>query len=277
MPEIPAPSTDSVDFACPHCGAHATQYWHTVRADHTKARDNSPSLPLVPDPDFIAQFEATVAKISDPDKRAAQMKVLKSLRRMLDGMPFLQAEDNYHTTYTVLNLSISECHTCKQLGIWVYDKLIYPPTRTGPKPNADLPTDILRDYEEASAILALSPRGAAALLRLAIQKLCIHVGAKGDDISAMIGWLVQNGLSEKIKQALDAVRVIGNEAVHPGQLDLRDDGATASELFELVNIISDVMISQRIQKLYDKIPATKKAAIEQRDAKAKSPNATKGS
>jgi hypothetical protein len=64
--------------------------------------------------------------------------------------------------------------------------------------------------------------------------------------------------------------VFGNEAVHPGQIDLRDDGATATELFDIVNIIADVMITQplRIKNLYGKIPPNKRAGIEERNANA---------
>jgi hypothetical protein len=36
--------------------------------------------------------------------------------------------------------------------------------------------------------------------------------------------LVKNGaISEKIQQALDAVRVVVNNAVHPGELEIRDN------------------------------------------------------
>jgi Domain of unknown function (DUF4145) len=46
--------------------------------------------------------------------------------------------------------------------------------------------------------------------------------------------LVRKGLSPVVQQALDAVRVIGNEAVHPETLDLKDDRDTATTLFGLV-------------------------------------------
>ena len=65
------------------------------------------------------------------------------------------------------------------------------------------------------------------------------------------------------------VRVIGDEAVHPGFLDLRDDRDTASRLFELVNIIAEQMISnpKRVEEMYERLPESKRRAIEKRDGK----------
>lgn len=71
---------------------------------------------------------------------------------------------------------------------------MFPLTSNAPPSNKDLPPDILTDYNEASAILAHSPRGAAALLRLCIQKLCQHLGEPGKDLNADIGSLVKKGL-----------------------------------------------------------------------------------
>lgn len=145
--------------------------------------------------------------------------------------------------------------------------MVYPNAVTAPFANPDLPDDIKTDFEEARQISNLSPKGAAALLRLVIQKLCIHLGEPGKDLNTDIGELVQKGLPVKIKKALDVVRVIGNESVHPGQIDLNDNPGTAAKLFELVNIIADAMITQpkEIDKLFDGLPDGKKAAIEKRD------------
>jgi hypothetical protein len=85
-----------------------------------------------------------------------------------------------------------------------------------------MPDDLKRDYEEARAILNRSPRGAAALLRRAIQKLCMHLpGDESKDICVDIGAVVRKGLAERVQEALDAVRVIRNDAVHPGMIDLQ--------------------------------------------------------
>lgn len=162
------------------------------------------------------------------------------------------------------------CHHCNKYTIWVDEKLVYPFSGTAPLPNADMPEDVRLDYEEARNVLSISPRGAAALLRLAIQRLCKHLGESGDNINSDIGNLVKKGLPVKLQQALDSVRVIGNNAVHPGQIDLTDDIDTANKLFVFVNIICDNQISQpkQIDDFYQtKIPKNLKDAISKRDGK----------
>lgn len=89
----------------------------------------------------------------------------------------------------------------------------------------------------------------------------------------MIAELVADGLNVRVKQALDIVRVIGNESVHPGQIDVRDTPEMAERLFTLVNLICEKMISEpkHIEEMYAKLPPEKVAAIETRDKKALSP------
>ena len=115
--------------------------------------------------------------------------------------------------------------------------------------------------------LFLSPRGAAALLRLAIQKLVIFLEEKGDNLNQDIGNLVEKGLSPKIQKSLDVVRVIGGEAVHPGVLDLRDDQKTVGDLFGFFNLICETMISQpkHVDELYEGLPESKKEQVRRRD------------
>lgn len=84
----------------------------------------------------------------------------------------------------------------------------------------------------------------------------------------MIAALVKDGLSTKIQRALDVVRVVGNESVHPGEMNINDDAETARALFELVNIIAETMISEpkRIDQLFHSLPASKLEGIRARDA-----------
>lgn len=102
--------------------------------------------------------------------------------------------------------------------------MIYPSEGIAPLPHPDLSDDekdhIKDDYLEARTIVSQSPRGAAALLRLTIQKLVdriveernLPVKKNQKDLNGKIGLLLRNGLRKEIQQALDYVRVIGN---HP--------------------------------------------------------------
>lgn len=159
------------------------------------------------------------------------------------------------------------CTHCQNESIWIGTKLIYPASTQAPPPNLDLPEDILPDYQEASNIIGDSPRGSAALLRLCIQKLCKHLGEPGKNINNDIAALVKKGLNPTIQKSLDVVRVIGNEAVHPGSIDLNDSPDTAIALFNLVNIITEAMITQpkMIESLYGSLPDAKLEQIEERD------------
>lgn len=132
-----------------------------------------------------------------------------------------------------------------------------------------MPPDVKADFLEANEIVDKSPRGAAALLRLCIEKLMVHLGEKGKNINANIASLVSKGLDPRIQKALDVVRVAGNDAVHPGQIDWQDDKTIANKLFGLVNLIVETQISQakHIEQLYEEVvPQSVKDQIEKRDA-----------
>lgn len=169
----------------------------------------------------------------------------------------------------VKGLHVCQCSHCSKYSIWWAGNMVFPDSSTAPMPNPDLPEDIRRDFEEARNIVNRSPRGAAALLRLCIQKLCAHLGEPGKNINQDIAALVQKGLNPRIQKSLDIVRVVGNDAVHPGEIDLRDDPETAVHLARLVNFIADAMITQpkQIDTLYDSLPPGKKEQIEKRDGK----------
>jgi len=168
------------------------------------------------------------------------------------------------------------CFHCNGYSIWVNSKLIYPMSFSTPLPVENMPSDVLEDFNEARSIVDLSPRAAAALLRLALEKLMIDLGAEGKDLNSRIGNLVTKGLPKRLQEAADALRVIGNNAVHPGVLDLNDDSETAIRLFSLLNLIVEYMITKpnEINKLYEKIPIKVLAAIDKRDSNATPANST---
>ncbi|MDP1760194.1 MAG: DUF4145 domain-containing protein [Candidatus Woesebacteria bacterium] len=177
--------------------------------------------------------------------------------------------ENY-TTNEFKRTCISRCSNdlCGRECLWMNQIMVIPDMEGIPYPNDDLSDEIKEDYIEARSILSRSPRGASALLRLGLQKLCKQLGEPGKDINTDIANLVKKGLRNSIQKALDIVRVTGNESVHPGVLDMKDNREIALKLFELVNLIADVMISEikRVDELYEKVvPEDKKKAITDRD------------
>ena len=165
--------------------------------------------------------------------------------------------------------SVCFCAHCEEYSMWRDGKMVSPDFAGIEPSNQDLSDDIKADYEEAASILQKSPRGAGALLRLAIQKLCKELGEEGKNINNDIKDLVSKGLPSAVQKSLDVVRVIGNDAVHPGQIDLRDNAETAKALFKLVNLIAEKMITEpkEVEAIYDSLPDDKKQQIEERDKK----------
>lgn len=205
--------------------------------------------------------------IASPQKE----QLIQWIDKIAAGLVFLDRNQSGSYIYNdVGNLHLSECYNCKKIAVWVHDNLAFPAQRVGVLPNSDLPDELVADFEEARAIVGNSPRGAAALMRLVIQKLCAHLGERGKNIDDDIAHLVSKGLNPLVQKALDVVRVVGNEAVHPGTIDFKDDRDTALRLFGLVNAIADQMIThpKAVKEMYDQLPPGKLAAIEARNVKA---------
>ncbi len=185
--------------------------------------------------------------------------------------------DNWYFTgqegRNTASLITGHCQHCQNHTLWIVDKMYFPETGNAPFPNPEMPENVKKLYIEAASISLKSPRGAAALLRLAIQLLCKELGEKGTNVNNDIKELVKKGLPIIVQQSLDIVRVTGNDAVHPGQIDT-DDAEVVNKLFDLVNIIIEYMISlpKKVDSLYSTLPPDKIDGIKKRDEKKTLPN-----
>lgn len=173
------------------------------------------------------------------------------------------------------------CDHCSEQSLWEnitpdeenYDgpqigRLVLPASVTAEQAHPELPEECKRDFNEAREISGQSPRGAAALLRLSLQKLCAHLGGKGENINDDIKQLVGQGLAPQVQQALDLVRVTGNHAVHPGEISLEDSPEHVTVMFQMINLIVDELISRprQISERFNALPIRDLAAIAKRDA-----------
>ncbi|MFC4859698.1 DUF4145 domain-containing protein [Pseudomonas sp. MAHUQ-62] len=180
----------------------------------------------------------------------------------------------------------AECSHCEQSSLWRIQEyneengrlnpskgvMLFPDTGSAPNPEPDMPSDVREDYLEAASIFYKSPRGAAALLRLGLQKLCKHLGKSGENINSDIRDLSkENILPPMVIKVADTVRITGNNAVHPGEMSDKDFDYVASKLFDLLNFIVRKAITEpkELDDLYNRTPEKPREAAEKTDAKNK--------
>ncbi|MCR6591149.1 Uncharacterised protein [Campylobacter insulaenigrae] len=202
--------------------------------------------------DFL-NFSSSASKIYDG---IGKIKYTYSISSDLEFEKIESIIDFYSRVVPILSI----CHKCNKTTIWIDGKMIYPKPRLTPMPNEDLDENLKLDYEEASNIVQDSPRSACALLRLVLQKLLINLGEDKNINNAIKNLIDKKEIDEKLQKALDSVRVIGNNAVHPNELDLKDDIDIALSMFRIINYIADRMISSKkeIDEIYNILPENAK-------------------
>ena len=243
------PEFKSTKFKCPHCQVIAQQQWFDERSASSTVNKIISHLYY----DYRTGIENY------------QQKAVESFIRTVEE-EFTEGYGKFIPS----NFAISTCGSCGDLSLWVDQNIVYPKKTFIAPPNSDLNEDISALYHEAASIYSDSPKGATALLRLALQKLLIQVGKDGENINNNIKELVAEGLSPKIQHALDLLRVVGNNAVHPGQINLDDSSDIATKLFHVFNFIADEMITKPkdLELLYnDVVPENTKEHIKKRDAR----------
>ncbi len=177
----------------------------------------------------------------------------------------------YQGTMTTSGHWFCTCRHCGKNSFWFEKRMLVPSEAPVPPHHQDMPEECIVEYNEARDIVARSPKAAAALMRLGIQKLTAVIGEEGSNINDDIGSLVKKGMPVEVQQALDYCRVIGNNAVHPGELNIDDDPNIAHSLFEMMNFIVEDRITKpkKIDELYNVLPKGALKAVEKRDEKAK--------
>ena len=152
----------------------------------------------------------------------------------------------------VAGLSLCRCAHCRRISIWQDGRMVFPAYSPAPPAAPDLPDALVELYEEARMLVERSHRAAAAILRLVIQKLCIHLGEAGEDLEEDIESLTNQGLPVKIQDSLALVKVIGENAVAPGQIDEDDTPEIAMALFGVINLLVADRIThpKQMEELY---------------------------
>ena len=85
----------------------------------------------------------------------------------------------------------------------------------------------------------------------------------------VVAQAVKNGLTPQAQQALDSLRVIGNDAVHPEQLVMNEENAELifTSLCRLLNLVVEQLVTtpRQVREMYAGLPAKNLTAIAKRD------------
>ena len=240
------PKRDKDNFICPHCGVLAKQEWTNIDQLSETISSILTHLYL----DYRPTIPSSHQEINS-----------KFCRFLTDNLPRLMPR-GFIPSY----VGFARCQSCSNVTIWKEEEVIYPRSHPFPEPNEDLDEGIRKLYYEAASIYQDSPRASAALLRLCIENICRQLGETGA-LNTCIGNLVKKGMNTQIQKALDYSRVIGNRAVHAGQIELEEDPSKVSILFDLVNDIANEMITKpkEMEEKYSSLPEGSRKAIENRD------------
>ncbi|MBN1303340.1 MAG: hypothetical protein JXA13_02820 [Anaerolineales bacterium] len=255
-PKSNPPSIHAQAFDCPHCHVYTTQTWFDVFIH--KREDNEP--PVIPD-------KAARDRIKKDQKLPQDVKgrYLEWFDQMDTGLVFFNKRKSDYPDFSADNIHLSQCYHCQEISVWVHGNLLFPYQKTGDDPNPDLPTEIRQEFDEARAILRESPRAAAALLRGCIRGLSLPLGGKGIDSGQDAAGLEGKGLeglAPRLREALDSLRVTGQNALPPGLIDPDDNRDTAVQLLVLLNTIADQIIShpRQVEAIYEQLPKSQKSS-----------------
>lgn len=144
---------------------------------------------------------------------------------------------------------VTECCSCGNLVYWEKGDIKYP-VRSGIAPAKDMPEDAKEVFNEAQAIIGLSPRAACALLRVCLEKIVDWYGEnehvegfkKSDKLYKKIETI---GISPAFQRICKACRIAGNEHAHSGEIDLsgEDSFEIAEAMSRMINSLVNTWIA----------------------------------
>jgi hypothetical protein len=139
------PQLGAESFSCPHCNAVAHQDWYGLFLKPENATEVA----------VLAPQDAITLLGGDEEERRREEQFLERLKN--NDITYQYEKHSQSVKVKMVNLHLSSCSNCNGFSVWVRDRLVFP-VRVAERPDL-----VSEDFEEASAILTKSPRGAAAL------------------------------------------------------------------------------------------------------------------
>lgn len=233
IPELPKTILDQKSFKCPHCGAFSHMKWDNL------------SLFIYDDQGVEHNVQTRVHQANCAS--CNKDNIWYNHREVtgwigMNGIPRPSNDSELSRLFPIQEIT----------------------NQNIPEYLSDMPEDVKSLYKEAALIYELSPRSAAALIRLALEKLCEHLGVKKRNIKESIEELArQQIIPLRVAQAADNIRLIGNANVHAGIIcdEVLEDINPA--IFTYINLIVDFAITKpkEIEKINTLFPEQKRASF----------------
>lgn len=229
-----APAFNEPSFRCPNCSAYAQQHW-ARQLNYT---------------DDLAGTQTRNVFEQKPDNIWGDIARATCLACTEDSV---WKKDDFLVPERSLPFGTRQQEKPSYVPVtrWV---MIWPKESNAPLAHEELPESLRQLHAEARAVLTDSPRAAAALLRLLMEKLLQDATGEAGNLNTQIGLLVKRGtFDQRLQETADTIRVSGNTAVHPAEIQSQGDTAeVALAMFELVNFLVEDLIARpgRITHLY---------------------------
>lgn len=145
-------------------------------------------------------------------------------------------------------LCICECQKCGCHSLMQNGQLEWPKP-VGVPASKHMPDLVQQPYDEAQTVLDDSPWAACILLRIALERLCDHLGGTGSNLFKRIESLSLNASEQAI---WDAIRKAGNAAAHENAdrlFEYRDNMQPniAITISKFVNLIVESHVASRVE------------------------------
>lgn len=257
------PSPSKTAFSCPYCLTKTTQYWFQLFAVE---RDRS-GLYTAETWQMAIEEEEAAGRLDDKTRALFERWILEAKNRrlrILDG----SAGENQAYGYEVEALRLSRCMECHEITIWLDQKMVWPDQQIDHRAHEMMPPTAREEFDEAAKVFRDSPRAGCALLRTCLEKICADRGHIKGTLFARAGSLVSEMSSLHGRQAVDIVRVFGNESIHPGKMEANDIAENAERMFDAINLIVEEVYDRpaRFSQLFEKLSPSQRREIERRDS-----------
>lgn len=176
------------------------------------------------------------------------------------------ANFSIHSKYdsNLQDFNAIQCVVCGNYSVYHQGKMIYPIASNVSKPNDDMPDNVKEIYLEARNVLNISPKSACALLRLALEMLMGELDVDGRTLNDKINnYCDKYNSDNRLIKACHLLRLVGNDVVHSGVLDVGDNEDIARAMFGILNEIVDETITKKnkMDVIFESLPKNKTDSI----------------